>query len=83
MWLAANAVAGLAVSRIVFGQAPAGLPLPAYAALAGVFALGYAVWHERSLRAFLSFALIFCLSFALLNWLSSKPWFRALAWAVR
>ena len=81
-WLAANALAGLVVSRVVLTQAPVGASLAVYAALAGLFALGYAVWHERSLRSFLSFALIFVLSLVAVNWLASRPWFKPVLQAI-
>lgn len=82
LWLAANALIGLVVARAVLTQAPIGASLGVYAAFAGLFALGYAVWHERSLRCFLSFALIFCLSLVAVNWLHSKPWLRPLLQAI-
>lgn len=75
IWLAANAIVGLVWAKTILFKLDKRAPIFVYTLLAVVLGPSYALLHEQSLIAFLSFICVFGLSFAVANRVARQSWF--------
>lgn len=79
LWLAANALVGLVLSKLFVLKQNSNKPLAMYVGMAIFLGFSCAVIHERSLVPFASFLCIFVLSFMIAGWIRDQQWFDWLA----
>jgi hypothetical protein len=78
LWLAANAIVGLAWAKLILYRLDTRAPISIYVGVALLFGLTYSIIHEHALIPFASFVIIFALSFAVSAWVARQAWFARL-----